>query len=174
MISDYFKIVFNQLRFLLQILKRFFIILFRKRKSIQFLHLHYSDKYLFSNSIIIINYRFRNAIYYKFGNHITVEKEIKLFNIDKIKPEIILTVYGFFRKQHYVLKVEPDNILINGTFKTEFNNLNPELKNKIVPQSFSKDYSSDIKKINVKLSNVELNIKTIKPKHSSFNQIDFL
>jgi len=138
------------------------------------MHLHYSDKYLFDNSIIIFNYRFRNAIYYKFGNHFTVENQIKLFNVDKIKPEIKFTVYGFFSKQHYILKFEPDNILINRTFKTEFNNLNPELKNKIVPQSFSKDFSSDIKKINVKLSNVELNTKTIKPKHSSFNQIDFL
>ena len=73
-----------------------------------------------------------------------------------------------------MLKLEPDNILISKTFKTEFNNLNPELKNKIIPQSFSKDFSSDIKKINDKLSNVEFNIKTIKPKHSSFNQIDFL
>lgn len=174
MFSKYIHILLNQIQFLLQILKRFFIILFRKRRNIHLLHLNYSDKHLFSNSIIIINYRFRNAIYYKFGNRSTVENQIKLFNVEKIKPEIKLTVYGFFRKQDYSLKFEPENILIASTFKTEFSNLTAELVSKPLPQHFSNDFTSETSKINVNLSDVMLTIKPIKPKHNSFNQTDFL
>lgn len=174
MFSQYIQTLINQIQILLQILKRFSIVLFRKRKSIQLLHLNYSDKHLFNNSIIIINYRFRNAIYYKFGNHSTVENQVKLFNVDKIKPEIKLTVYGFFRKQHYILKLEPENILIAKTFKTEFSNLNAELISKALPQNFSKDFTSEIPKITANLSDVILTIKSIKTKHNSFNQTDFL
>ena len=174
MFSQYIHIVLHQVQFLLRILKRFFIVLFRKRKNIHLLHLNYSDKHLFSTSIVIINYRFRNAIYYKFGNHSTVENQIKLFNIDKIKPEIKLTVYGFFRKQHYILKFEPENILITSTFKTEFSNLTTELVSKALLPNFSKDFTSETSKIDVNLSDVILNIKPIKTKHNSFNQTDFL
>ncbi len=174
MFSQYIRIVLHQIQFLLRILKRFFIVLFRKRKNIYLLHLDYSDQHLFSNSIIIINYRFRNAIYYKFGNHSTVENQIKLFNIDKIKPEIKLTVYGFFRKQYYILNLEPENVLITTTFKTEFSNLNIGLASKALPPNFSKDFSSEASKINVNLSNVILTIKPIKTKHNLFNPTDFL
>lgn len=167
-------IVFNQIQFILQILKRFFIILFRKKKNIQFIQLNYSDKYLFNNSIIVINYRFRNAIYYKFGVHKTADNHVKIFNVDKIKPKVTLTVYGFFRKQHYVLKLEPENILITTKFKTEFSNLNNRIVFKEMPQSFTFNIFNRIQKLKVNILAINVETKPLKRKYNSFNQSDFL
>lgn len=174
MFSHHIQILFDKLRFLMQLIKRFCIVMFRKRKGLELLYLDYQDRNLFNNSVVIINYGFKNAIYYKFGSHITTDSKIKLFNLNKIPPEFPLTVYGFFRRQHYILKLRPENILINRTFRAQFSNLNPELVDKVFPKKYSNDFSSGIKRIDIKLPEIASNFKPIELNHNSFNKTDFL
>ena len=77
MISHYFTVLFKKMQFLKIVLTRFFIILFRRVKGIQLLQLDYDTQNLFESSFIVVNYRFRNAIWYRFGSHKTVEKKLK-------------------------------------------------------------------------------------------------
>ena len=88
-----------------------------------FRHLDYENNHLFENSYVVVNYRFRNALYYKFGNHKTLEKQIKIFNLKNFENEFDLIVYGFFRKKRYKLKFEPNLKLNTDDFKTSISNI---------------------------------------------------
>ena len=72
------------LQFIKVVFTRFFVILFRKRKRIDLLYLNYETEQLFENSYIIIRYRFRNALWFRFENHSTIEKQIKIFDLNNI------------------------------------------------------------------------------------------
>lgn len=174
MFSQYIQIFLNQIQFLLQILKRFCKVLFRKNRNLEFVYLDYSNRHLFNNSIIIVNYRFRNAICYKFGNQFTIENQVKLLVINLGQPEIKLTVYGFFTRQNYSLKLDPENILISSTFKTKFRKLNPKLETIVVPKNFTNEVNSESPEIKIKIPDVALTTKPIITKHNSFNQSDFI
>ena len=75
---------FKKLHFLKVVIARFFTILFRRRKGIELLLLDYAEEHIFEKSYLVINYRFRNAIYYKFGNLKTLVKQIKIFDLQNL------------------------------------------------------------------------------------------
>ena len=116
MFSHYLTHLLKKLQFLKIVIARFFIILFRRRKKIEELYINYDTQNLFDNGLIIIKYRFRNAIYYRFGNHITLEKQIKIFDLKNFDKKIIK------------LKFQPLLTLNEDNFKTSFSNLNSSLK----------------------------------------------
>ena len=174
MFSHYLTYLLEKLRFLKVVIARFLTILFRRRKGIELLRLEYDTEHLFDNSFIIINYRFRNAIYYKFGNHITLEKEVKIFNLTNFDKDFQLTVFGFFRKKTYLLKFEPKLKLEPEKFKTTFSNFRIKLEeqntpNLSHPSFFLAIYKPIIKTHKTKILNKAINIKT-----SSYNQNEFI
>ena len=108
------------IQFFLIIVYRFCEILLRKNRSIELIYLDYTDKNIFDSGFIILNYRFRNALWYRFGNHKTLEKQIKIFNLKNLDKEFDLIVYGFFQKYRYKLKFEPQLTLNTDSFKIQF------------------------------------------------------
>ncbi len=124
--SDYFKPLAGKFRFAFIVVCRSIKILFRRRKRIELLQLEYSKKYVFDNSYLIINYRFKNALWYKFRElKTTTEKHSAVFNLENIDAtDITLTVYGFFQKKVFHISVMPENILISQSFKTAILGIN--------------------------------------------------
>lgn len=150
------------------------IILFRKNKELVKLTLDFNTENQFENSYIIINYRFRNAIYYKFGKHITLEKEIKIFNLKNFENEFQLTVYGFFRKKSYKLKFEPKLTLENSNFKTFFLNLKNDFEFKTMPNLSTASFRVELLEIEIKPSKLKITPNRIVLKHETFNQNHFI
>lgn len=153
---------------------RFVKILSRKNRKIEKLHLDYSDEGMFENGYMILNYRFRNAIYYRFGNHKTLEKEIKIFNLKNFENEFELTVYGFFRKKSYKLKFEPKLTLETSNFKANFSNLKNDIEFKTIPNLSAPNFKVELVVIEIKPSKLTITSNKLVLKHETFNQNDFI
>lgn len=174
MFSHYLTILLIKLQFIQVVTARFFIILFRKRRAIELLQLDYETEHLFDNSLIVINYRFRNAIYYRFGKHKTLEKQVKIFNLKNFENEFDLFVYGFFRKTKYRIQVEPQLTLNNDSFKTIISNLSIKLIEQNVPKLTQPSIYFHIEKPNIKFQKIKITNKTLQIKTNSFNQNEFI
>lgn len=174
MLSHYLVYLLEKLHFLKFVIARFLIILFRRRKGIELVCLEYNTDHLFDNSLIIINYQFKNAVYYKFGNHKTLEKQIKIFNLKNFDKEFNLTVYGFFRKKTYQLKFEPKLTLESERFKASFSNFNLKLEKQYLPNLSHPLFYFTLNQPAIKLSKVKLSNKNITIKTNSFNQNEFI
>lgn len=156
------------------VVARFFKILFRKNKTIELIHLEYSNNPIFENGYIIINYRFRNAIYYRFNSIKTLEKQIKIFDLTNIEHEFDLDVYGFFQKKKYRIKIEPQLAFKSQSFKTKFKNLAKQmefeqLESVNIPSLIIKPKIENILLPKIKLKNHPIIFKS-----NSFNQNDFI
>ncbi|MEI6697016.1 MAG: hypothetical protein WCO13_13230 [Bacteroidota bacterium] len=121
--SEYFTPIAKKIAFIAIILFRFILILFRRNKTIKVIQLQYSRKFQFENSYLIINYRFRNALWYKFssiGN--TLNKNNVIFDLSNISDASIkLKVYGFFRSESFEFDISKENKLFAERFKTKIN-----------------------------------------------------
>jgi hypothetical protein len=153
---------------------RFFVILFRKRRDIELLRLDYDTEHLFDNSFIVINYRFRNAIYYRFGNHKTLDKQIKIFNINTFDNEFDLIVYGFFQKKIYKIQFEPKFTLNNDSFKTTISNLSIKLIEQNVPKLAQTSIYLHVEKPSIRSKKIKITNQSIQIKTNYFNQNEFI
>jgi hypothetical protein len=156
------------------VIARFFIILFRPRKRIEETYLNYSTEHLFDNSYIIINYRFKNALWYRFGKHITLEKQIKIFNLKNFDKEFDFVVYGFFGSMRYKLKFEPQLTLDSSSFKTAFSYLNLKLEERTIPVLTHSLIKCEINKPNIKIPEIKINQPKIEILKITFNQNEFI
>lgn len=164
----------DKLHFILVVIARLFKIFFRRKKDIQELFFKYQTEHLFDTSYLIINYRFRNALFYRFGKHLTLEKQIKILNLKNFESEFDLIVYGFFRKKIYKLKFEPQWRLDNSSFKTSFSNLTLKLKQQPIPKLGQPAIYLTIDKPIIEISKIAIVHKTIKLKTSTYNQNEFI
>lgn len=164
----------NKLEFYLGILKRFFLILFLRDKSIELFYLKYSTEYLFDNSYIIIRYRFKNAIWYRFGEHSTAEDHFTILDIKNNDPNLNLIVYGFFCKKKYQIKIEPNLRFNNLNFKAKVLGLEPDLILHKVPAGFSSRINIMDKIIETSFVKRRINNKPIELKTNQYNLNDFI
>ena len=174
MFSQYLKYFLAKLSFLKVVITRFFLILFRKRKRIELLYLNYEKEHLFDTSYIVINYSFKNAIYFRFGDNVTLEKQIKIFDLKNCDKEIDFVVYGFFRSKHYILTFEPQLVLENSSFKTNFSNLNLKLTEKTIPKLIHSKVNCNIKTPIIVTQNIKIKQPNIKILNITFNQNEFI
>lgn len=174
MFSQYFKDLFQQLQFVLIVVARFVKILFRLKKQIEMLHLDYDTQHIFHNSFVVLRYRFRNALWYRFDKHSTIEKEVKVFNVENFGNEFDLIVYGFFQRVVYKIKVIPRFTLRSDDFKIVISNIGIGLGEREIPEfHFGTTEilicSADVKAHNLKLINYTIDLKT-----NSFNKNQFI
>ena len=155
-------------------IKQFFIILFRREKGIQLLQLDYDTQNLFESSFIVVNYRFRNAMWYRFGSHKTVEKQIKIFNLKNFDKEFDLVVYGFFQKKVYTMKFEPQLTLNSQGFKTKFQNLTNDIEVQQIETFRNLEFYYESNQTTVKIPKIKITTNPITIKPNSFNQTDFI
>ena len=174
MYSHHLTYLFKKLHFLKVVLARFCIILFRRRKKLEELYINYDTEHLFDNSYIIIKYRFKNALYYRFGKEVTLEKQIKIFNLKGIDNELDFVVYGLFHKRKYKLKFEPQLTLNNAAFKTNFSHLNLKLETVNIPKLVSNNIKLKIVAPGFNIPKIKAKNKPITIFHKTFNQTDFI
>ena len=174
MLSHYLTYLLKKLQFLKIVIARFFIILFRRRKKIEELYINYDAQHLFENGLIVIKYRFRNAIYYRFGNHTTLEKQIKIFDLKNFDHEFDFVVYGLFQKRKYKLKFEPQLTLNADNFKTKFSNLSLKRIEQSIPKLSHPPIYCNIDKPIIKTAKIKIQNKEITISHKTFNQTDFI
>lgn len=58
----------KKIKFSFTVLRRALKLLFRANKEIFLLHLEVNTEHIFKNSYQVVRYRFRNALWYQFGN----------------------------------------------------------------------------------------------------------
>lgn len=165
---------FKRIKFKCIVLSRAFLVLFKRKKSIQLIQLDYHTKYIFERSYFAIAYEFKNALWFEFnGIKTTNNHSIALFNRNKTENPIQLTVHGLFNKQVFVIDISHDTILENTSFLTGLNNLSSykyiskNLKLDLsIPLFISKDISFNVKP--------EIMNKKLKIIHNQFNQSNYI
>jgi len=173
--SDYFKPVFATLKFAISVATKFVVIVFRRRKGIKLLGLDYSKKYLFDKSYLIINYKFKNALWYDFKNlRKTTNKHAVVFNLQNLSSnKITLIVRGFFQKKVYYINIKPEKILETKPFKLNLFDL--QKKSFIHQINFcTKNPLIKLERIKILEKGIKIFKKEIKINHSLYNQTDFL
>ncbi len=104
--------------FVANVAARFFKILFRSDKKIRLIYSNYTNKHFLGDKFIILNYRFRNALWYKIENATTDKRQFVIEKpVDSTK--MILVVYGFFKKKIYTLNFQDSEIADSNSFCIE-------------------------------------------------------
>lgn len=174
MFSHQLKYLITQGAFAKILMVRFLIIIFKRNKSIQLIRLNYNTNHLFKNGLIIIEYQFNNALWFSFDNKKTLEKSIKIFNLEKIDSNLTFIVYGFFRKKKYILKFDPMLKIENQNFKTNFSNLFLNLEKNAAPKLTPTLVEICISKPPLKKSKIIIRNQTFDIKHNNYNQNKFI
>lgn len=104
--------------FVANVAARFFKILFRSDKKIRLIYSNYSNKHFLGDKFIVLNYRFRNALWYKIEDATTDKRQFVIEKPDASR-RMMLTVYGFFKKKTFALNFEEANFLENNNFCVE-------------------------------------------------------
>lgn len=171
----------NQLKYLIQqgafakiVLVRFLLIIFKRNKDIQLIKLEYNKNHLFKNSFVIIDYQFKNALWYSFDNKKTLEKGIKVFNLENINLNINLVVYGFFRKKKYILKFNPTLKIENQNFKINFSNLSLHLERNSIPELTPLLIEVFVSEPPLKKTKIIITNQPFRLKHNNYNQNEFI
>lgn len=174
MINSFINIIIKSLKLYFNIALRFFLVLFKKDKHLKEIYFESGNENIFEDSLLIIKYHFKNAIYYRVNNKITIENKVKIFNVKNIKSEIHFTVYGWFDKKHYLIEIKPNKSLNNKSFKTQISNLSISLKFKSVPKLVNNQINVTPKKVSIESSKIFIANKNIQIKTNSFTQNEFL
>jgi hypothetical protein len=86
------------------VVARFFKVLFRSDKRIKMIYMNYSNNHSLGNDILMLNYRFKNAIFYKVNGQTTEKYQIVLHKID-IESILDIKVYGLFSQKSFKFNV---------------------------------------------------------------------
>lgn len=104
--------------FVANVSTRFIKILFRTDKKIKLIYSNYSNKHFLGGNVVILNYRFRNALWYKIDD-ITTDKRQFVVAKPEFTKRMELTVYGFFTKKKFTLNFTETSQIDNNSFCIE-------------------------------------------------------
>jgi hypothetical protein len=168
-LSDYYNLLFSQLKFVFIVIGRFFKVLFRKNRQIILLRLNYSHKYLFDKSYLIVKYRFKNALWYTFSPiKNTTEKEVMVFNLQNVpSSEIKMSVRGFFRSRTFLLPIPRENTIDTKTFIPRIRNINGQI-------DFTKPFGITISAPSVNIPDILTNTQQKAIFQQPYNQSEYL
>jgi hypothetical protein len=166
----------NYLQFHTKKYRKIFVLLFKWDKNIKPIQLCYFREWRFEKSYLIIDFNFKNAIWYQLKNikRINCLQPI-ILNLENIKEkQIEFTVYGFFRQESYLIDIIKSETLITETFKTEIKQINNI-------QQIATSFKLIIKKpllekqiIRLEQNNIETNIKPITLNFKNYIQKEFI
>lgn len=127
-------LLFNILKQLIAFLKfhsvrigKWFAILFKRNRQLEKLSFDYYKNWHSDNSYLLVDFKFKNAIYFKVGDFKSFDFTKPLIlnlqnsNTDKIKVE----VFGFLQKQILVIELNKELQLNTKPFKTVIENISP-------------------------------------------------
>lgn len=91
--------------FVSHVVTRFFKIMLRSDKKIKMIYSDYSNKHSLGNEFYVLNFRFKNALWYEINNQRT-EKRQFVFSKNESPEMIEILVYGFFRKKTFRMNLK--------------------------------------------------------------------
>ena len=142
LIFDLLKQLVLFIKFHLTRISKWVAILFKKNKKLKKISFDYYKNWHSDSSYLIVDFKFKNAIYFKVGNFKSFDFSIPLIlNLRNLQNNNIeIEVYGFLQKQVFVIELNKEIQLDTKSFKTKFENLSPiaitEQKTKVKIQNF--------------------------------------
>lgn len=79
-------------------------IIVRKDRKMKRLKFSYAQ-HTFTNTLLVINYRFKNALYYKVNGQISTAKRKIVVDISKVEGPILFKAVGLFSVKEYIIDV---------------------------------------------------------------------
>lgn len=168
--SNHIKHIAKIIAFTSIVIARAFVVLLRWNKRIKQNHFYYSTKNNFDNSLFIIEFDFKNALYYKIAG-ITKSYKTKaiILNLSNYtKKDVQFIIVGLFRKKIISIPIKTSNHLISIKTKAAF------VKPIQVKSSFTEMTLKEII-IEAKIPNPQLvYLKHTLSINSPFNQNEFI
>lgn len=168
--SNHIKPIAKKTAFISTVVARAFVILFRWNKRIKQNHFYYSTKNNFNNSLFIIEFDFRNVLYYKIEGIIKKHRtKTIIFNLSNYpKQNIQFVIIGLFRRRVITIPVKTNNHLVSIKTKAAFTRPTQ------AKFSFNEIALSEIS-VEAKIPNPQLvYTKNTLSINSPFNQNDFI
>jgi hypothetical protein len=164
--------------FVLTVVCRFLLILFKWKKRIKKYELYCNTKSIFKGSYLIINYDFENVLWFEFKGicHKLNSGKLTIDLTNYHKKEILLIAHGFLYSREHVLEVLPEVSLNSTTFYVKIKDLN-SISDKLKIKRFeSLPFKISIKNFLIKTrqSKTSFKLQKIKTQYSSFNLKDNL
>lgn len=174
--SQYFAPLARAIKFWLVVFFRFIRLIFKGDRRLQKEYLTIENKHLFTNSHIVLKYRFRNAIWYELKGHFkTLNRQGIILNHEVVNSPIVVVVHGFLQKKREIIHFESKRSLVSNSFRTKVD-VNEVAKLKVRPDVIViKEYPQSVSHTPVKISQSKLTLKHNSPKinFSHFNKDEF-
>jgi len=141
-------------------------ILFKKNRKLKKLSFDYYKNWHSDNSYLIVDFKFKNAIYFKVGETKSFDFSIPLIlNLQNLQTNNIkIEVYGFLQKQVFVIELNKEIQVDTKSFRTKFENLNqvgiPRQKTKVKIANFW--FAEGKPKVKIQSVSVDISNTTIK------------
>lgn len=180
--SDYFKNRKSSISFGMTKMIRRIILIFKWNHSIKTIRFNYYKNWQFDNGYFIIDYAFKNAVWFEvLGIKKTSQKQPLVLDLKNInQDEIEFIVYGLLSKKKIKIKLNNTHVLNSDSFKKSINNINVRSVSNQLTEFALKNWDlipkSIVFKKRFELAKHISNIKTNKIKFhlTPFNQNDFI
>ena len=108
-------------------IRKCFAILFKKNRRLKKLSFDYYKNWHSDNSYLVVDFKFRNAIYFKVGDTKSFDFGIPLIlNLQKINTDNIkVEVFGLLQKQIFIIELNKEFQLNSKPFRTAIENISP-------------------------------------------------
>lgn len=123
---------YDLLKQLISLLKFHFIrcrkclgLLFKKNRGLKKLSFDYYKNWHFDISYLVVEFMFRNAIYFKVGDTRSFDfTKPLILNLQKLKTDNIkIEVFGFFQKKVFIIELNKEFQLNSKPFRTAIENI---------------------------------------------------
>ncbi len=190
LILDILKRFVLFIKFHLTRISKWIAILFKKNRKLKKVSFDYYKSWHSDSSYLIVDFKFKNAIYFKVGETKSFNFSIPLIlNLQSLQTNNIkVEVYGFLQKKVFVIELNKEIQLNTKSFKTKFENLSPvaipEQKTKLKIPNFwfalskpkikIQSVSVNTNNIKIKIQSVSVNTNNIKIKSNKFKIQEYI
>lgn len=124
---DLLKQLISFLKFHFVRIGKWFIILFKKNRRLKKLSFDYYKNWHSDISYLVVDFKFRNAIYFKVGDTRSFDfTKPLILNLQKLKTDNIkVEVFGFLQKQVFIIELNKELQLNSKPFRTAIENISP-------------------------------------------------
>jgi hypothetical protein len=176
LIFDLLKQLVLFIKFHFTRISKWVAILFKKNKKLKKISFDYYKNWHSDSSYLIVDFKFKNAIYFRVGETKSFDFSIPLIlNLQSLETNnIMVEVFGFLQKQIFVIELNKEIQLNTKSFKTKFENLSPvaipEQKTKVKIPNFW----FALNKPKIKIQSVSVNASNITIKSNKFKIQEYI
>ena len=176
-------IIFDILKQLIAFLKFHFVrigkwvaILFKRNRQLKTLSFDYYKNWHSDNSYLVVDFKFKNAIFFKIGGTKSFDfTKSLILNLQKLNTDNIkIEVFGFFQKQVFIIELNKEFQLNSKPFRIAIENISTieitrqKIKTKIPSLWFA------FGKPKTTIPSVSVNSNQIAINHKKFNTQEYI